>query len=91
MEKLEQSKNESIGKGPKKFVFFIGKDKFETDQEMLSAQSILVDFAKVDPKKNTLALKQEGDLKEFTDPSEVITMKNGMHFTIFNNDPTPVS
>jgi hypothetical protein len=88
MEKLNQGNNDN---GPKKFVFFIGKDKYETDKDTLTVGAILKDFAKVDPKVNTLALKEEGNVKEFTDPNELITMKNGMHFTIFNNEPTPVS
>lgn len=84
------SSNKSDG-AKKKYVFFVGKEKYETDQSSLTVRIILTDYAKVDINHNTLALKEQGELKEYKDLDEVIPMKEGMHFTIFNNDPTPVS
>jgi hypothetical protein len=79
------------GHSNKKFVFFIGKDKYETEETVLTPRRILTEYAKVDVKLNTLALKEEGSPKEYKDLDEKITMKDGMHFTVFNNEPTPIS
>jgi hypothetical protein len=78
-------------KSKKKIVFFIDKQKFETDQERLTVRALLVDFAKEDPSETTLVLKKGNELKKLTDLDEVIEMKNGMHFLIYHNTPTPVS
>lgn len=74
-----------------KIVFFIGKDKFETNIAEHTVRDLLQNFAKVDPKTHTLALKEEGRTIEYKNLDEVITLKNGMHFGVFNNEPTPVS
>ena len=83
--------NTEHGTAKKKYVFFIGKQKHETDQPVLTVRQILTEYGKVDAATNTLALKEEGNPKEYTNLDEPITMKEGMHFTIFNNEPTPVS
>lgn len=75
----------------KKIVFFIDQKKHETDDDTLTVKQILVDFAKVDPQRYTLALKKEGGYHEYENLEEVIHMKNGMHFSLFDKKPTPVS
>lgn len=75
----------------KKYVFFIGTVKHDTDRPSLTVQEILVDFAKVDPAKKMLALKKEGGFDEFADLEKVIDLKEGMHFVLFDIKPTPVS
>jgi hypothetical protein len=75
----------------KKIVFFIDQKKYETDDQTLTVKQILVDFAKVDPERYTLALKKEGGYHEYENLDEVIEMKNGMHFSLFDKKPTPVS
>lgn len=85
-------KGEKVNGGEKKkYVFFIDKNKFETDKSRLTVQQILVDFAKVSPVTNTLAVKEHGNFRELTNLEESIELKEGMHFTVFNNDTTPVS
>ena len=78
-------------KHQKRIVFFIDKEKFETDQEKLAVRTLLVDFAKEDPAETTLVLKDGTELKKLTDLDQVIEMKNGMHFVVYHNGPTPVS
>jgi hypothetical protein len=78
-------------KEKKKYVFFIDKLKYETDEESLTVEQILTVFAKVNVQTNTLAVKEQGSFRELTDLNEVIHLKEGEHFTIFNNEPTPVS
>ena len=75
----------------KKFVFFIEQKKYETEKPSLTVREILVDFAKVDPDRYTLALKEQGGFKEFENLDQIIEMKEGMHFSIFDKKPTPVS
>lgn len=88
---MAQGKSEKEQKKPEKIVFFIDKEKFETDQHQLSVRTLLVDFAKEDPTTTTLALKVGNDYKKFTNLDEMIPMKNGMKFVVFHNEPTPVS
>jgi hypothetical protein len=75
----------------KKIHFFIDRERFETDQEKLSVRTLLVDFAKEDPSQTTLALKEGNEIKKFTNLDEMVEMKNGMHFIVYHNTPTPVS
>ena len=84
-------KSQQPGNGHKKYVFFIDRDKYETDQATLTARQILTDFARVDSTKNTLAVKENGSFNEITNMDNPIQLKEGMHFTIFNNEPTTVS
>ena len=78
-------------KHEKKIVFFIEQKKYETEKEKLTVREILVDFAKVDPERYTLALKQQGGFHEYANLDESIEMKEGMHFSLFDKKPTPVS
>lgn len=73
----------------KKFVFFIDKQKFETEESHLSVRQILVDFAKVNPEENVLVLVH--GMQEMTDLEQLVELKEGMKFTVFNKKPTPVS
>lgn len=85
------TKTDNIDLKPKKTVFFIDAEKFETEKRELSVRALLVDFAKEDPTKTTLALKDGRELIKFTDLAQMIKMKNGMKFIVLHNDPTPVS
>ncbi len=75
----------------KRIVFFIDAEKFETEKKELSVRTLLVDFAKEDAIKTTLALRDGRELIKYTDLEEKIRMKNGMKFIVLHNDPTPVS
>jgi hypothetical protein len=78
-------------KEKKKNVFFIEQKKHETSEQSLSIRQILTDFAKVDANRYTLALKNQGGFEEFENLDHVITIKDGMHFSLFDKKPTPVS
>lgn len=75
----------------KKIVFFIEQKKYETTEESLTVRAILVDFAQVGVDRYILALKQQGGFEEFENPEQTISMKEGMHFSLFDKKPTPVS
>lgn len=74
-----------------KTIYFIDKEKFETDQEQLSVRFLLVDQAKEDPANTTLAKRKGNDLVKFTNLEELVTIENGMKFVVLHNEPTPVS
>ena len=74
----------------KKIEFYIEKQQFKTDQEKLTARVLLRDYAEEDPEKTTLVLKQRNDVTKFKD-DDTIYLKNGMHFVVFHDGPTPVS
>lgn len=76
---------------PEKIVFFIDKQKFETDQPNQTPRTLLRDFAGEDPEQTTLVLKHGNELHKYTNLDEPIILKNGMHFVVFHNTPTPVS
>ena len=88
MSEQETTKKEM---GPKRIKFFIDKEPFETAERQLSVRSLLVDFAKEDPQTTTLALKDGYEYRKYGDLNELVTMKSGMRFVVFHNDPTPVS
>ena len=73
-----------------KTVFFIGKQKFEVEETSLTVAEILK-LVDADPEKKTLVLKDGNDHKELSDLSQVIELKDGMHFALFDKTPTPVS
>ena len=83
--------NKDSVKEPKKIVFFIGKLKCETAQTSLTVSEILTDYAKVSPNEKSLSLKEGNDHFEYTDNNQVIEMKEGMHFVLFDKTPTNVS
>ena len=88
---MSQEKKDKNTDKHKKTVFFIDKEKFETDQERISVRTLLVDYAKEDPNKTTLVLKKGSELSKLTNLDELIEMKDGMKFLVYHNDPTPVS
>jgi hypothetical protein len=75
----------------KKVIFFIDKEKFETERRELSVRVLLQDFAKEDPSQTTLVLKKGNDLTKYTDLDQIIHLENGMKFLVYHNTPTPVS
>ena len=77
--------------GKKKIVFFIDKEKFETEEAALSVRTLLVDFAKEDTAQTTLVLKHGNETKKFANLDEMVTMENGMKFVVYHNSPTTVS
>ncbi len=88
--KKEIMNTESKKEG-KKIVFFVSKEKFETERDTLTVKEIIVDFAKVNPEEKSLALKQGNDHHEFTNLDETIQLKEGMHFVLFDKTPTTAS
>lgn len=80
-----------LKKGERKIVFFIGKQKHETEEASLTVKEILVDFAKVNPDEKSLALKQGNEHPEYQNIDEIIIMKEGMHFVLFDKTPTTAS
>jgi hypothetical protein len=81
---------ESKSSGKEKVVFFIDKERFTSDTPWLSPRTILVDYAKEpDPTKVTLVRKP--GTEKLTDLDTPIEVKDGTHFTILDNGPTPVS
>lgn len=75
----------------KNIVFFIGKEKYTTDKDKLTVREILTQFAEEDPNETKLVLRKGKDHHEYSDLDEVIELKNGMKFILFDKQPTPVS
>lgn len=82
------AEQKNVDKG---LVFFIGKQKYETEKTVLTVREILEDFAKVKTDEKTLALKDGNSHQEYTNLDEPIQMKNGMHFVLFDTTPTTAS
>ncbi len=88
---MTQEKQEDKSKKPERIVYFIDKEKFETDQDQLSVRFLLVEQAKEDPSLTTLTLKDGNNTHKYTNLDELVLIKNGMKFVVFHNDPTSVS
>jgi hypothetical protein len=74
-----------------KTVFFIDRAKFTTDSNRLTPRQILTDFAKEDPTQTILVRKDGPNPTKLTDLDTPIEVKDGTHFTILHEGPTPVS
>ncbi len=85
------SGNGSDKQKDREIVFFIDNQQFKTDQEKTTVRELLKDFAEEDPMKTTLVLKHGNDTHKYTNLHEVVELKNGMHFVVYHNEPTPVS
>lgn len=72
-------------------VFFIDKIQFKTSQSEMTVKELLSQYAKEDPAETTLVLKHGNDLTKFEDDNQLVSLKNGMHFVVFYDGPTPVS
>lgn len=71
-------------------VIFIDQQKFNLEGRTYTPRELLT-LAHEDPNETTLVLKHGNELKRFTELDEPIELKNGMHFVVFHNAPTPVS
>lgn len=76
-------------KSKSQVVIFIDQQQFKIDDRNYAARELL-ELAGEDPSETTLALRHGNDIKKFG-PDDVIGVKNGMHFVVFHNGPTPVS
>lgn len=77
--------------GQQHVVFFIDKAKFEADTNMLTPREILRDYAKEDPAQTTLAQVVGREKQKLENLDTPIEVKDGTHFTVLHNGPTPVS
>lgn len=73
-----------------KVVIFIDQQQFKVDDREYSPRELLT-LAGDDPNETTLVQKHGNDLEKLTDLDKPIRLKNGAHFVVFHNSPTPVS
>jgi hypothetical protein len=71
-------------------VVFIDQQQFTLEDRDYTPRELLT-LAGDDPGETTLVLKHGNDLEKFTDPAKPFRPKNGEHFVVFHNSPTPVS
>lgn len=76
---------------PVLYHFYIGQKQYQTFEPSLTVRQILVDFAMVDPAKNTLAIKNAGGFHEYKNLDETIQLTDCPHFVLFDNCQTSVS
>lgn len=76
---------------PHEYEFYIGLQRHLTKSKQLTVEQILVEYAKVDPQKKTLARKINNVFHEFKDLSESLSMEDCPHFTVLDNQPVTVS
>lgn len=77
-------------KAGKKIVVFIDQQQFKLEDREYTARELL-ELAGEDPGETTLVLRHGDDLTKYTDPNATVELKNGAHFVVFHNGPTPVS
>ena len=71
-------------------VIFIDQQKFKVQEREYTARELLA-LAGENPAETTLVLKHGNELNKFENADEGVDLKNGMHFVVFHNGPTPVS
>jgi hypothetical protein len=77
-------------KSKEEVVFFIDQQKFKAEDRPYSVRELLV-LAGENPDETTLVLRHGNELTKLTDLDQRIEIKNGTHFLVFHNGPTPVS
>jgi hypothetical protein len=87
---MEVAMTETETKTEDLVVIFIDQQKFKIEEREYTPRELLV-LAGENPAETTLVLKHDNELKKFENPDERIDLKNGMHFVVFHNGPTPVS
>jgi len=71
-------------------VIFIDQQQFKLEDRDYTPRELLT-LAGDDPVETTLVLKHGNDLERLTELDKPFRPKNGEHFVVFHNSPTPVS
>ncbi len=71
-------------------VIFIDQQQFKLEDRDYTPRELLK-LAGDDPAETTLVLKRGNDLEKLTDLDKPFRPKNGEHFVVYHNSPTPVS
>ena len=71
-------------------VIFIDQEQFKLEDREYTPRELLK-LAGDDPAETTLVLKHGNDLEKLTDLDKPLRPKNGEHFVVYHNSPTPVS
>jgi hypothetical protein len=71
-------------------IIFIDQQQLKIEDRDHTPRELLT-LAGDDPTETTLVLKHGNDLEKFTDLDKAFRPKNGEHFVVFHNSPTPVS
>jgi hypothetical protein len=74
----------------KHIVVFIDQEKFTLEDRDYTPRELLK-LAKEDPAETTLVVKHGNELQKLTDLDKAFRPKDGEHFVVFHNSPTPVS
>ena len=74
----------------RKLVIFIDQQKFELEDRPYTPRELL-QLAGEDPAETTLVIKHGHDIEKLTDLDKPMQIKEGTHFVVFHNAPTPVS
>lgn len=73
-----------------KIVIFIDQQQFKLEDREYTPRELLT-LVEEDPTETTLVLKHGSELNKLTELDEPIELKNGTHFVVFHNAPTPVA
>jgi hypothetical protein len=71
-------------------VIFIDKQQFKLEDRVYTARELL-ELAGEEPTETTRVFTHGNALTKYEDPDQTVNLKNGMHFVVFHNGPTPVS
>ena len=75
---------------PRLIQIFIDQQKFQLEARPYTAGELLK-LAGDDPAETTLAVKHDHGIEKLADLDKPISIKDGEHFVVFHNKPTPVS
>jgi hypothetical protein len=74
----------------REIVIHIDKEPFKLTVSVMTVRELL-QLAEEDPDETTLVLRHGNDQQKYMRLDEIVPLKNGMHFVVFHNGPTPVS
>lgn len=76
--------------GEHDIVIHIDQEQFKVTRPEMTVRELL-ELAGENPAETTLVFRHGNDQTKYTDLDKVLQLKNGMHFVVFHNGPTPVS
>ena len=71
-------------------VIFIDQEQFKLEDREYTPRQLLT-LAGDDPAETTLVRKHGNELEKLTELDKPMRIKNGEHFVVYHNSPTPVS
>ena len=88
--KAAKGKPERPGRGNDETVIHIDREPYKVTSSEMTVRELLA-LVGEEPSETTLVLRHGNEQQKYSSLDEVVPLRNGMHFVVYHNTPTPVS